>query len=223
MGSKHLFPVMATVCLALMPISSAWAANKYSARDITPAGAFMCHANGINASGQVVGDYFLDTAYQVVRGFVTGPNGRRPILVGTLGGDKSGLSDINDDGVAVGYATTVNNLSQSAIMVPTGSNAAVDVGVAGWTTASASYINNKGWILGSGLLPDQSWRSFFIAPGTGMTTLEPYTTPGEITEDGVIVGGTQSAPFMTGPNGSGMTVLGSLGGSAGWASGIKLK
>ncbi len=228
MGSSAfgVWPVAALV--AQLAVGSAVAADRYTALEISPPGGTVCFANGVNASGQVVGTINTDLTGQAGRGFVTGPNGAGVRLIDTLGGDQSTLAAINDDGRAVGSATTVNNASRNAILVEPGTSTPIDLGGMGGKYSGASDINKKGRVVGGAQLPDQTFAGFITAKGSPQTmvSLGQNNYAFSLTDDGTVVGEsvtgnfTGSAAFITGPNATGMRQLASLGGSMTYATSV---
>jgi probable HAF family extracellular repeat protein len=63
-------------------------------------------ANGINATGQVVGWFAATADFHRQRAFITGPNGMSMTNLGTLGAGDSIASGINASGQVVGRSNT---------------------------------------------------------------------------------------------------------------------
>ena len=176
-------------------------------------------ANGINASGQVVGSARIDERAPA-RPFVTGPNG---VGMTALGPYFSAATGINASGQVVGTATEGNNPHGYAfISGPNGGLYNLNVPT---IDSSANAINDAGQVIGeSGL------GAFITGPnGRGVTYLgslgggESYASG--INASGQVVGRSNSAAgyphaFITGPNGVDMTDLGTLGGNRSEAFGI---
>jgi len=121
---------------------------------------------GINSSGAVVGFSQFDTD---VYHAILYSNGTM-IDLGTLGLGYSQAYGINDSGQIVGSADTVNGLSNDpqAFLYENGTmtnlNDLLDASGAGWTLQTATAINNKGWIVGSGRNPDGQINAFLLTP-----------------------------------------------------------
>lgn len=227
--SSSTFGVWSVVALsAQLAVGSAVAADRYIALEISPPGGAVCWANGVNASGQVVGTVNTDLTGQAGRGFVTGPNGTGVRLIDTLGGDQSTLAAINDDGQAVGSATTVNNATRNAILVEPGMSTPIDLGGLGGKYSGASDINKKGRVVGGAQLPDQTFAGFITtkAAPRNMVSLGQNNHAFSLTDDGTVVGEsiignfTGTWAFITGPNATGMRQLAGLGGVMTYATSV---
>ncbi|MXS83739.1 PEP-CTERM sorting domain-containing protein [Nitrosomonas oligotropha] len=203
--------------------------------DLGTLGGSSSWAFGINDSGQVVGSSYLGNIFNQ-HAFITGPNGNGMTDLGTLGGISSGASGINDSGQVVGGSYTASWNSHAFITGPNGLGM-TDLGTLGGGSSWALGINNSGQVVGSSYLAGNFTQDAFITGpnGIGMTdlgTLGGHNSMGVIdgaasgiNDSGQVVGGAFTASgnfdaFITGPNGIGMTDLGTLGGDYSYASGI---
>jgi len=225
MQGKQL-SLKASLCVAgtLALSNTAFAATKYSALDITPAGTTGCTAWAINARAQVVGSATLAQG-QGTRGFITGPNGNNPKLIGTLGGNSSQLMGLNDLGQAVGDATLADGTTHAILVEPDGTSA-IDIGTLGGNYSTATAINAKGRIIGQTTKAGSDRLFGFVTSGAShkMAELGPDMYPRAINAKGVVAGSilgeNKVDGFITGPGADGLTLLGTLGGTATWAWGL---
>jgi len=226
MQGKQL-SLKAALCVAgaLALSNAAFAATKYSALDITPAGATGCTTWAINVQAQVVGSATLVQG-QGTRGFITGPTGSNPKLIGTLGGSSSQLMGLNDLGQAVGDATLADGTTTHAILVEPGGISAIDLGTLGGNYSTATATNVKGRIIGQATKAGSDRLFGFVTSGANhkMAELGPDMYPRAINAKGVVAGSILGEDkvdgFITGPSADGLTLLGTLGGTATWAWGI---
>jgi len=191
-------------------------------------------ASGINASGQVVGSFY--TANQD-HAFITSPNGVGITNLGTLGGIQSNAYGVNAAGRVVGASYTVGQSFMHAFITGSDGIGMKDLGTLGGTSSGASGINAAGQVVGSAALSyDYPSHAFITGPnGMGMHDLGTLggTSSGAsgINASGQVIGssGTPSRAgslqqydhaFITGPNGTSMTDLGTLGGNESYATAI---
>lgn len=114
------------------------------------------------------------------RGFITGANGEGITELGTMGGDRSFVLDINDSGQAVGMADYADGGGVSSFIY---SNGIIMVNLSyldsviegGWTDLYASAINNNGQIVGSGML--HGVRQAFLLSGADETEFLSFIYP----------------------------------------------
>ena len=207
-------------------------------------GGASSSASGINNAGQVVG--WSDTAAGERHAFITGPNGGGITDLGTLGGGDSSAYGINDAGQVVGdsskfTSTNPSNLTRAyrAFITDPGGTSMRDLGSLGGDSG-ATGINDAGRVVGRSMASADPWRSpvhpFITGPnGMGMSDLGTldrvwdYNAVGVATginDVGQVVGGSTLSPesgfhaFITGPDGAGMSDLGTLGGSYSRALGV---
>lgn len=193
------------------------AADKYSALDITPPDVQDCYAGPLNKLGQVVGNVHTFWAAGS-NGFITGPNGANPTMIGTLeGGDYSSLFGINDRGQAVGNSSVPPDYHAHVILLEPGSNMLTDLGSFGGTYAAGKAINNKGRIAGFANKANGTLYGF-VSRGAQhrLTPIGANLWTTAINATGMVTGSldseTDRKAFITGPDATGVTVLGSLGG-----------
>lgn len=224
MHTPAIAALAAAALLALLA-PQAQAAARYSALDITPAGTVSCQPAAVNGSGQVVGTTMLSPAGPA-RGFVTGPNGVGARLVDTLGGSHSRLQGLNDRGEAVGQASVAGDTAEQAIVVAAGATVPTPIGQAG-RSSYATTLTAKGRVVGGALDPADGLYHGFLTSGARYRplSLAAGTTPMGVLADGTVAGaidqpGGGSRAFITGPDGQGMTLLGTLGGHTTFALGM---
>jgi probable HAF family extracellular repeat protein len=188
---------------------------------------YWSSANGINESGTVVGT-----------GFAPGPDGQpdqgpyndrnRAFVardgemwgLGTLGGDRSWGTAINDHGQVVGWSDTGepgpvawNPVSHAFVSAGRPGSAMVDLGTLRGKFSEATAINNAGQVVGSATLAgDRSLHAFLYQDGTmiDLGTLGQeggegsyYSRATDLNELGQVVGHSSrdidpEAPFIPG-------------------------
>jgi probable HAF family extracellular repeat protein len=126
----------------------------------TPQGIGWSAAYGINDGGTVVGDGQL--ANGTFRGMVWSPNGSVTQL-GTLGGNSSQATDINNSGEVVGFAS-VSSGYQHGFTVLDG--IMIDLGTLGGGSSYAYGINDSGEIVGYSYLANGGQSAFLYENGT---------------------------------------------------------
>jgi probable HAF family extracellular repeat protein len=134
-------------------------------------------AQGVNASGQVVGSYSpVGASFGSPHAFLY-QNGRFTDL-GTLGGSASVALAINSQGQIIGSSSLSSsqpNLSH-AFLDQNGTMTDLTTLISpssGWTLNSAIAINDKGQILGSGIGPDGQTDTFLLTPASEPPPVAP--------------------------------------------------
>ncbi|SEA47416.1 HAF repeat-containing protein [Nitrosospira multiformis] len=203
--------------------------NGVGMTDIGTLGGKVSLASGINDAGQVVG-YSETTNTGQLHAFITGPNGMGIV---DLGGGTA--SAINDAGQVVGRSETdaSGRTFRTFITGPNG------VGMTNLGVSAPYAINNAGQVVGESYTAAGEFHAFITGPnGVGATDLGSlggaltYSSAHDINDIGQVVGISNRSycdefigvcswhAFITGPNGVGMTDLGTLGGGYSSASGI---
>ncbi|MGH9629265.1 MAG: PEP-CTERM sorting domain-containing protein [Bryobacteraceae bacterium] len=177
-------------------------------------------ANGINTAGQIAG-----TSYAEGNAEATVWSGGYASGLGTLGGQESYATGINDAGAVVGGAHLENG-EMRAFRYSDGSM--LSLGVLGAGIWSAAYgINNQGQVTGYSMDAHGRSTAFLWDVNTGMRslgTLGGTSSHGMgISSSGMVVGASTSYSgfhhaFLH--NGSNMMDLGTLGGLCSFAYGI---
>jgi len=157
-------------------VGSAFMAGSYHAiildmtggTNYTDLGSLGGHDNApraINDMGQIVGE--AQAPSQPIVAALFAPTGI--VTFGTLGGQESMACAINDLGQTVGWAQTGTGEWHATLFDITGNgnnidlNTLIDPGL-GWTLIAASGINNKGWIVGTGINADGYQRGYVLTP-----------------------------------------------------------
>lgn len=147
------------------------AADYFSALNGAPS-----KAQAINNNGQVVGYYLLASGKQ--RAFLY--ENETLIDLGTLPGDtQSGALDINDQGQIVGYSINSNGASMRPFLYENGQMKELSsmLATTGWTLQTATAINNRGEITGTGIgkyqKPDTS--AGYVTRAYRLSTITPYS------------------------------------------------
>ncbi len=127
----------------------------------------------INNSGQAVGEFGSSTGFGA---FITGPNGIGMTDLGTLGGQNSNATGINDFGEVVGRAETADGEYHAFLFSHGGLTNLnlLDVMVAtGWMHIQVIDINNNGQILGNAFDPNTGSDHGFLLSYTPDTIFDP--------------------------------------------------
>ena len=116
--------------------------------------------------------------------------------LGTLGGNSSDATAINESGVVVGWAQTATSTHAFRWTSGTGM---VDLGTLGGSGSNAADINDAGTIAGSASTATGTSHAFRWTSGTGMVdlgTLGGTTSRAlKINEAGAVIGTSTVAPF----------------------------
>ena len=100
--------------------------------------------------------------------------------LGTLGGNESSASDINDSGQVVGSSHIAGDIFYHAFITGPNGVGMTDLGTFGGILSSAHGINDSGEAVGIALTADIRWHSFIFSHGE-MTDLSVLPT---VVEDG---------------------------------------
>lgn len=143
--------------------SSSFPYTNGSMRDL---GAMTEIANGINASGQIVGRIVTNSGYHAFLSSFPYTNNDSLWDLGTLGGTSSYAYAINASGQVVGGAQTSSGSSHAFIYV---SGTMYDLNNlaltnSGWTIQVARGINDAGQIAGTGINPLGQTHAFRLDP-----------------------------------------------------------
>lgn len=201
--------------------------NGVGMTDLGTLGGLNSEASGINNSGQVAGTARI-AGDLYSHAFITGTNGIGMSDLGTLGGLYSGATSINDSGQVVGGSYTSDG-SYHPFITGTNGVGMTDLGSLGGSWGIAFDINTSGQVVGySSTNNNGNYRAFITGPnGVDMTDLGTlkgyrYSYAEDINDSGQVTGMSYSTSldhstlyyrsFITGPDGTDMTDLGTLGG-----------
>lgn len=220
----------ATLCAGVIATAPA-AAQTWSATEIvTPTSPY--EIRGLNAGGQVIGSYRSAGGDPV--GFYTGAGGIGLTTIGSLGGAGTRPWDINDAGTIVGQSQNAAGVYQGFVVQPGGSTPTHLVLSSDPTRqAGASAVNESGVVAGyvlSGPVLGTVLTSTSGSPATPVSAIGAGG-PSGINASGQVAGSTYVGSgcakctsfltaFYTGPDATGVTVLGTLGGFSSSASAI---
>src|ERR1700733_10112126 len=174
----------------------------------SPQGIGWSAAYGINDGGTVVGDGQL--ANGTFRGMVWSPDGS-VVLLGTLGGNSSQATAINNGGELVGFASVSSGYQHAFSMLD---GLMIDLGTLGGGSSYAYGINDSAEIVGYSYLANGGQSAFLYDNGTmldlnsllpansGWDLLVAYgvNDSGQITGEG-LYHGQLSAFLLTGSEG----------------------
>ena len=208
---------VAAICaFIVLPTRVHAAALSYTVTDLGTLGGSTGFAEGINATGQVVGAAYTanNAAYHAFR-----YSGGIMSDIGTLGGTSSVAYGINDSGQVTGYAYTANNAGYHAFVYSSGVMS--DLGTLGGSVSQGYGINASGQIAGSGWTTgDAAWHAFRYTGGT-MTDLGTLggnfsfaygiNDSGQVVGDSYVTGNINRHAYLY-SNGS-ISDLGTFGGS----------
>ncbi len=211
--------VIGLVALAAIANARPAGAQTYTVRDIGPVDPNRnVDIRRINSSGQTAG--LLST-----------PNGQLGFLSSglafvtfSLGGSHTDVSDLNDNGQAVGWSYLPSDSAQHAFVFGNGAihdlNALIPAN-SGWTLLQATAINNAGQVVGYGRFNAQD-RAFLYTPGQPATVVDLGTLGGSFSWAADVNASGQVAGYSHTSNGQqhaflysngAMIDLGTLGGT----------
>lgn len=165
--------------------------NGVGMRDLHRSSWSESFATDINNAGRVVGYYAtsagdpFDPLARTYGAFITGPDGMGMRGLGTLGGDYTAASAINDAGQVVGTSHVVKNDYDSRRAFVTGLNGEGMVNLnslldlpKGVILTSATAINNNGQVIALGVIPEPETYALMLA-GLGIVGLMVRRKKGE--------------------------------------------
>jgi len=173
-------------------------------------------ATKVNRKGQVVGAATSEVFYTLP--FVTGPRGKDPVLLGTLGGSNGVAYAVNTAGVVAGQAQTAAG-DYHPFVTGAGDHVLRDLGTLGGTRGSATDVNTTGRVVGSASNAAGRYHAFITAEGSDtLVDLGALTPSGSfgvaLNDRAQVVGNTcetdacyTTRPFVTGPGGTGMQAV----------------
>jgi probable HAF family extracellular repeat protein len=219
---RTLIPTLMGLGLMLsLVVGNAFGSVQYTVIDLGTLGGTNSAAYSINASGQVVGNSYMDNGN--THAFLY--SGGTMIDLGTLGGANSTASAINDIGQIVGSSDASNGITHSfrtAAYSPINPNTDDLHQIGDNTNSSASDINSSGQVVGG-----IGWYgSYITAPNGGLDTAEGLLAvpdyPNGINDSGHVVGiyevalGQWRAAYLYTSSTEPIIDLGYLGGEYGW-------
>lgn len=183
--------------------------------NVASSGSGYSVATDINDSGQVAGRVEGDY------GFVTGPNGVGMTKLDAPSEGSISVYGINNSGQVVGAFYTSDE-PHAFITGPNGVGLTkLEEGTINWDFSQATAINDSGQAVGF-----TGYSGFITGPGGKGATALPYSEITDINESGQVVGAVWDTHFgeylayVTGPNGVGITNLGTFGGNGSYVNGI---
>ena len=221
---KHF--ILAALALLSLVGRSVWGETLYTVTDLGTLGGPNSIANGINDSGQVVGQ--ASTTGGASHAFLY-TNGTMTDLGTVSGRDWSSARAVNSGGQVVGYAyDSAGNAPQQAFFYSKGTM--TYLGSLGGAASVALGINTKGQVVGwswtTGNATDQSFlyssgtmTNLGTLGGNGSNAANDINSSGQVAGNAYNASGARHAFLYS--NGT-MTDLGTLGGSFSWASGINV-
>ncbi|MGA2185188.1 MAG: hypothetical protein ABSH47_19390 [Bryobacteraceae bacterium] len=209
------------VALVLGMAATALAQTSYTAIDLGTLGGSWSVANGINASGQVVG--VAETSTGNDHAFLY--SGGTMMDLGTLGGPMSSATAVNASGQVVGWSDRFDGYEHAFLH---SGGTMIDLGTLGGLASDANGINARGQVVGWSDRFDGYEHAFLYSGGTmiDLGTLGGFNSDANgINASGQVVGIAETPPaeghfhaFLYG--GGNMIDLGTLGGSVSPALGI---
>jgi probable HAF family extracellular repeat protein len=153
----------------------------------TSSGSYYAEANGVNASGQVVGGGVMSTAgngtFHAYRFDIYGAG--TMVDLGALGtGDYSEAYGINTSAQIVGFSNLSAGGTSFHAFVYNSSGGMTDLNSlipanSGWDLEDATAINDSGWIVGFGVNSAGATDGFLLEPGAAVVH-----NPGDVNGDG---------------------------------------
>jgi probable HAF family extracellular repeat protein len=147
----------------------------------TPLGQSFAFA--VNNQGQVAGtsvDYTGPPGHQTItiRAFLSGPNGGPLKDVGTLGGEESSASAVNDAGQVAGLSEfALGNHARHAFLSGPNGGPLTDLGTLGGDSSAANGVNNAGDVVGTSGTSDSSSHAFVYTSADGLRDLNDLIDP----------------------------------------------
>ncbi|MFZ6755090.1 HAF repeat-containing protein [Undibacterium sp. Dicai25W] len=143
-------------------------------------------AKHINDRGEVIG---YSKIGNIASAFIRDRNHHQQ-EIGTLGGPNSYGVAINNEGIATGFADTVDGDWHAFLYTP--GEALKDLGTLGGKVSYAGGINNQGQVAGTATTEDGSRHAFLYDKTTGMKDLGTlggrYSSATAVNDQGVVVG-----------------------------------
>jgi probable HAF family extracellular repeat protein len=153
--------VLASVLLLSVIVGNAWGAVQYTVMDL----GLFSEADGINDSGQVVGQAAIGPSWKAFRTAANQPINPATDNLGTLGGAGGEALGINAGGQVVGFADISSGAAAFHAFFYDGSGPMTDLGTFGGTYSEGCAINDSGRIVGEADGSDGRQHAFSHAGG----------------------------------------------------------